>query len=119
MRVALVSPERELWTGTATEVYARTMDGELGIMAGHIPLLGVLAEGGVVRITTTEGHRVTAAVHGGFLSVTNDGVSILAETAELAEEIDAERARAALAGAEAGSTDAQRAEGRLRAVDQG
>jgi F-type H+-transporting ATPase subunit epsilon len=117
MRVGLVSPERELWSGEAIEVYARTLEGELGILPGHIPLLGVLAEGGVVRIRPVDGTEfVTAAVHGGFLSVTNEGVSILAESAELAGEIDAERARRALSAAEEGSPEAQRAEGRLRAA---
>lgn len=117
MRVALVSPERALWSGDATEVYARTLDGELGVLPGHIPLLGVLTEGGVVRIKPVGGGQVvTAAVHGGFLSVTNDGVSILAETAELAEDIDTERARSALSRADEGSVEAQRAQGRLAAV---
>jgi F-type H+-transporting ATPase subunit epsilon len=117
MRVGLVSPEREIWSGDASEVYARTLEGELGILPGHIPLLGVLAEGGVVRIRPTNGAEViTAAVHGGFLSVTREGVSILAELAELADEIDAERARRALSEAQEGSPEAQRAQGRLRAV---
>ncbi len=57
-------------------VLARTLDGEIGVMAGHIPLLGVLAEDGEVRIRTGAGDDVTAKVSGGFLSVTNDGVSV-------------------------------------------
>jgi F-type H+-transporting ATPase subunit epsilon len=118
MRVGLVSPERELWSGEATAVYARTLEGELGVLPGHIPLLGVLDEGGVVRIHSASEGIVTAAVHGGFLSVTKDGVSILAETAELAGEIDVSRAQAGLSKAEPGSVEARRAEGRLRAVGQ-
>ena len=118
MRVGLVSPERELWAGEASAVYARTLEGELGVLPGHIPLLGVLDEGGVVRIHSVDDGLITAAVHGGFLSVTRDGVSILAETAELASEIDVERAQSGLAKAEPGSAEARRAEGRLRAVGQ-
>jgi F-type H+-transporting ATPase subunit epsilon len=118
MRVGLVSPERELWSGEATAVYARTLEGELGVLPGHIPLLGVLDEAGIVRIHTVDAGTVTAAVHGGFLSVTKDGVSILAESAELSAEIDVERARVTLSGAEPGSPEAKRAEGQIRAAEQ-
>jgi len=119
MRVGLVSPERELWSGEAEMVLARTTEGELGILAGHIPLLGVLAEGGIVRIRPGGGQpEITAAVHGGFLSVSKDGVSILAESAELADEVDVDRARADLGDAEPGSPEALRAEGRRRAAGQ-
>ena len=85
MRVAVVSPEKEIWSGEAEMVSARTLDGEIGILEGHIPLLGVLADDGEVRIRTAgSGSEVTAKVSGGFLSVTKEGVSILAERAELA-----------------------------------
>jgi F-type H+-transporting ATPase subunit epsilon len=84
MRVAVVSPEHSVWTGEARMVIARTLDGEIGVLEGHVPLLGVLAEDGEVRIHTTDGSgEITAKVSGGFLSVTTDGVSILAEKAEL------------------------------------
>jgi F-type H+-transporting ATPase subunit epsilon len=82
MRVAVVSPEQEVWSGEAELVVARTLDGELGVMPGHIPLLGVLAEEGEVRIKTGD-QTITAQVQGGFLSVTDDGVSILAESAQI------------------------------------
>jgi F-type H+-transporting ATPase subunit epsilon len=94
MSVQLVAVERRLWSGTATSVVAQTLEGEIGILPGHEPVLGQLVEGGVVRIRTTDNELVTAAVHGGFLSVTGGGVSILAEDAELSHEIDVERARA-------------------------
>jgi F-type H+-transporting ATPase subunit epsilon len=85
MRVAVVSPEKEIWSGEAEMVSARTLDGEIGILEGHIPLLGVLADDGEVRILTAgSGSEVTAKVSGGFLSVTKEGVSVLAERAELA-----------------------------------
>ncbi|HEX4430521.1 MAG TPA: F0F1 ATP synthase subunit epsilon [Frankiaceae bacterium] len=83
MRVAVVSPEKEIWSGEAELVLARTLDGDIGVMPGHIPLLGVLAEEGEVIIRTGTGNDVTAKVSGGFLSVTDDGVSVLAERAEL------------------------------------
>jgi F-type H+-transporting ATPase subunit epsilon len=97
LNVELVSAERLVWSGEATFVVARTLDGELGIQPGHIPLLGVLAEGFTVRISGGEaGEGIEAAAHGGFLSVSDDNVTILTETAELSTEIDIERARAAL-----------------------
>ena len=82
MRVAVVSPEDEVWSGEADMVIARTPDGELGVLAGHIPLLGVLTEAQTVRIKV--GNReIAAEVDGGFISVARDGVSILAERADL------------------------------------
>jgi len=96
MQVELVSVERPLWSGEANAVYARTLDGEIGIMPGHAPLLGALAPGWLVRIQQSDGVEQRVAVHGGFLSVRPDGVSVLAEMAESADEIDVARARQAL-----------------------
>jgi F-type H+-transporting ATPase subunit epsilon len=121
MHVELVSVERALWSGEATAVFARTTEGELGILPGHIPLLGALEPGWVVRIDRAEEDELRVAVHGGFLSVREDGVSVLAEMAELAEDIDPARARAALdrAGDAADSADARdRALARLRAAGE-
>ncbi|MFP5369300.1 MAG: F0F1 ATP synthase subunit epsilon [Actinomycetes bacterium] len=125
LQVELVAVERMIWSGEATMVIARTTEGELGLLPGHAPLLGQLAEGGVVTIRTDGGDDVVVAAHGGFLSVTERGVSILAETAEIAGEIDVERAREALRRAqEAGDDDpeavnaARRAQSRLRAAGQ-
>jgi F-type H+-transporting ATPase subunit epsilon len=107
LNVDLVSAERRVWSGEANFVVARTLDGELGILPGHISLLGVLAEGFTVRITGGEaGDGIEAAAHGGFLSVSDDNVTILTEIAELSSEIDVERARAALARATAAGADA-------------
>jgi F-type H+-transporting ATPase subunit epsilon len=64
-------------------------------------LLGELVEGGIVKVTTTDGETVTAAVFGGFLSITGEKVSVLAEAAELADEIDPQAAKDALAQADA------------------
>ena len=93
MSVRLVAVEREVWSGTATFVFARTTVGEVGILPKHLPLLAEVVPGEMVRIDSTDGGEIHAAVDGGFLSVTEDGVSILAESAELREEIDVDRAR--------------------------
>nr|WP_204261507.1 F0F1 ATP synthase subunit epsilon [Blastococcus saxobsidens] len=124
MQVELVAVERKIWSGEATTVVARTTEGELGILPGHAPLLGQLADGGVVTIRTDSGEDLVVAAHGGFLSVSESGVSILAETAEISSEIDVERAREALRRAEGedDSPEAQaavrRAQSRLRAAGE-
>ena len=91
LHVELVAPDRTVWSGEAATVIARTIDGDIGILPGHAPLLGLLADG-VVEIRSPEGEIWVAAVYGGFLSVAQDRVSILAEYAELAHEIDLEQA---------------------------
>jgi F-type H+-transporting ATPase subunit epsilon len=125
LHVELVSVERLIWSGQATMVVARTTEGDLGVLPGHTPLLGQLADGGVVRIRPDGGEELVVAVHGGFLSITQDGVSVLAEQAELADEIDVSRAQAALQrarGANLSDPDVlaaeQRALSRLRAAGQ-
>ena len=124
LQVELVAVERKIWSGEARMVIARTTEGELGILPGHAPLLGQLAEGGVVTIRGAEGEDLVVAAHGGFVSVTERGVSILAETAEISTEIDVERAREALSRAEGEREDpeaaaaARRAQSRLRAAGQ-
>jgi F-type H+-transporting ATPase subunit epsilon len=96
MHVELVSIEAPIWSGEATAVFGRTTEGELGILPGHTPLLGALAPGYPVRIEQEGGEELVVAVHGGFLSVRKDGVSVLAEQAEIAADIDVARAREAL-----------------------
>ena len=124
LQVELVAVERTIWSGEASMVIARTTEGEIGLLPGHAPLLGQLADGGVVTIRTTEGEDLVVAAHGGFLSVSAQGVSILAETAEISGEIDVERAREALrrAGSEGDDPEAlaaaRRAQSRLRAAGQ-
>jgi F-type H+-transporting ATPase subunit epsilon len=93
MHVELVSIEAPIWSGEATAIYARSIDGELGVLPGHIPLIAALAPGFPVRVEQEGGDDLRVAVHGGFLSVTKDGVSVLAEQAELAQDIDVSRAR--------------------------
>lgn len=114
MQVDLVAVERQIWSGRAQMVVARTVEGDIGIMPGHAALLGLLREGFAVRIVEPNGNVLGVAVHGGFLSVTKDGVSILAESAELREEIDVTRARAAYDRAKAEGTNSAEAEAELR-----
>jgi len=83
MQVDLVAPDRMVWSGEAEFVRARTTDGEIGILPRHIPLLGVLVEAPVTIRSAGEG-EIVANVSGGFLSVSAEGVKILAETVELA-----------------------------------
>jgi F-type H+-transporting ATPase subunit epsilon len=91
-RVALVVPDRELWSGEAGTVIAKTTEGDIGVLTGHSPLFGILAEGSLVEIITNE-TTVKAAVSGGFLSVADNRVSILAAQARLGQEVDKEEAR--------------------------
>ena len=123
LHVALVVPDRELWSGTASTVIAKTSEGDIGVLTGHSPVFGVLTEGSVAEIVTDE-TRVRAAVSGGFLSVADDRVSILAAQAELAGEINVEQTRqelaTALAEATPGADDSpavRYARARLRAAD--
>ena len=78
LKVELVSPEKKVWSGEAVSVSARTLEGDLGILTDHAPLLGVLVDGKVV-IKGTDGSVSEFSVNGGFLSVSNNRVSILAE----------------------------------------
>src|SRR5690606_9747721 len=84
LRVGLVSPEREVWSGEAKTVVAQTTEGALGILPGHAPVLGVLLDGSVVKIEPADGGEpVVAMVGSGFFSVADNVVSALAEAGEL------------------------------------
>lgn len=114
LQVDLVAVERSVWSGTAEMVVARTVSGDIGIMPGHAPLLAELQEGFAARIQRSDGSVLGVAVHGGFLSVTGTGVTILAEDAQLADEIDVARAREAYDRAKATGGDSHDAEHELR-----
>ncbi len=96
VEVRLVTPEREVWSGPVQMVVAHGIDGDIGILGGHAPLLVQLAIG-VLRIQHQDGTWESAVVDGGFMHVTSDGdntrVDVLATEAELAHEIDVEAAR--------------------------
>ena len=94
MQVEVVSADRVVWSGTSSNVIAMTVDGEIGILPGHAPVLGVLQPGVVVVFSEEDNQRERIAVAGGFISVSHGRVSVLSEYAEMAEEIslsDAER----------------------------
>lgn len=114
--VEIVAVERELWSGKATFVFTRTTAGEIGILPRHIPLVAQLVEDAMVRVEREGEDDLRIAVDGGFLSVTETGVSILVENAQFESEVDADAAKQ-----DAESDDAAKAawgRARLRAVGQ-
>lgn len=121
MEVHLVATDREVWQGEASLVSFETLDGEVGIMPGHSPLMAMLKDGPVL-IRPPEGDDLLAAVHTGFAVVDSNQIIILAETAEMASEIDKARVEELLAEAEASEeSDAKeaaigRAQTRLRVL---
>jgi F-type H+-transporting ATPase subunit epsilon len=82
LRVSVVSADAEIWTGEARQVIARTTIGQIGLLAGHEPVLGILAEG-AVRITTLDGSVLEVTAKDGFLSMQADVVTIVASSAEM------------------------------------
>jgi F-type H+-transporting ATPase subunit epsilon len=132
LHVELLMPDRKLWSGEAGLVIAKTLDGDIGVQTGHSPVFGILSPGSLVRIrevpgSDNQGDVVRAAVRDGFLSVTDNRVSILASVGQLASDIDVTAARAELdaATAEAGSpsaadesADVRYARARLRAAGE-
>ena len=126
LRVELVSPERVVYEGEAELVIARTTDGEIGFQPGHVPFVGNLVSS-VIRIALSDGGVQRIAGHSGFVEVSDNHVALLSDVAELAEDIDTDRAKNALdranellAGDSANEEAAkalQRAEVRLLAAD--
>ena len=119
--VQLVATDREVWTGQATLVSFETHDGEVGVMPGHSPMLAMLKDGPIL-IRQPEGGDLHAAVHTGFAVVDAGKVIILAESAELADEINVKQAEDLLAEAQASDEGPgkiaaiARAESRLKVV---
>jgi F-type H+-transporting ATPase subunit epsilon len=113
----LVAVERMLWSGKATSVTAQTTEGEIGVLPGHEPLFGQLVDNGVVVIRSSEGETLVAAVQGGFLSVSTEKITILADDALWAHEVDVAAAEARERDA---STEEERedAQSELRAVNR-
>jgi F-type H+-transporting ATPase subunit epsilon len=132
VHVELLLPDRSLWSGEAGLVIAKTLDGDIGVQAGHSPVFGILSPGSVVRIREvpgddTPGDAVRAAIMDGFLSVTDNRVSILASSGVLADEVDVSAVNADLdaattaAGSSAAveeSPDVRYARARLRAAGE-
>lgn len=122
LTVELVAADRTVWSGEATMVIATTVEGEMGILRGHTPVLSLLADA-VVEIDTGDGDVVVAAVDGGFISVAHDRVSILSEHALLAADIDVSAERSELEAAQGDDGDhaearIRRAEARIRAAER-
>ena len=122
LQTALVIPDRELWSWRSPSWPRPTTEGDIGVLTGHSPVFGILAEASVAEIIGDEG-TVRAAVSGGFFSVADDQVSILAAQAQLGGEVDVEQVRqeiaAALAEAMPGADDSpavRYAKARLRAA---
>ena len=134
LRVELVVPDGEIWSGHARMVIAKTLEGDVGILTSHPDVLGILVEGSVVRVLDPEQGsadsaglgEVRAAVSSGFLSVHDDRVSILARQAELGSQVDQAAVRAQLdaSASEAGAGEDETVEvkysrARLRAAGDG
>jgi len=125
LQVELVSPERVLWSGEATMVIARTIGGgDIAFLDGHAPFVGALGIG-ALTIRPVDGTDEHVAVHGGFVEVSDNTVTILSDVAEMKDHIDEERAREAKEAAEAAvrsehngeiEADLRRAETRLAVV---
>lgn len=113
--VNLVSVDRMLWEGQATMVTAQTTEGEIGILPAHEPLLGQLVDNGVVTITPQDGgEKIVAAVQGGFLSVSTDKVTVLADSAILSDEVNEAEAQEGLSSDD--PLEKARAEAALKAT---
>lgn len=107
MQVEVVSADEVVWSGEAINIIAKTVDGDIGILANHSPVLAVLAPSGV-EIICPDGKREVIAVEGGFMSVSRGRVSILSEYAKVGAEIslnDAEKDLAAATAAIDGGDD--------------
>jgi F-type H+-transporting ATPase subunit epsilon len=121
LHVELVAADRTVWSGQATMVIARTVEGDVGVLKDHAPLLSLLADA-VVEIDTGD-ETVVAAVEGGFISVAQNRVSILSERALLADEIDVKAVESELEEARSSEDDdaedrVRRAEVQLRAAEK-
>ncbi|WP_028661208.1 F0F1 ATP synthase subunit epsilon [Nocardioides insulae] len=124
LHVELVAADRLVWSGEAEVVVARTIEGDVGILPNHAPMLSLLAEA-VIEISPSEGPVVIATADGGFLSVAENRVSLLSEEVLLAEEINVEQAYVELENAKVrlGEDDdahlrIRRAEAQIRAVEK-
>ncbi len=105
LQVELVAPDGQIWSGNARMVIAKTLDGDLGVLTGHPSVLGILAEGSVVRILDPQtgaesvGSELMVAVSSGFLAVSDDRVSILSRQAEIGPQVDVAAVREQLEAA--------------------
>lgn len=82
LNVSVVSADQEVWSGEASLVVAKTIEGEIGIMPGHQPMLAMLGAG-EVRVTATDGEKITVDAEDGFLSVDHNAIQVVAGRATL------------------------------------
>ena len=120
LNVSVVAVDRNVWSGAAKSLVAKTPEGEIGILPNHEPVLSLLVDG-LVWIEPVDGKRFAVAVHGGFFSMDSNEVRVLAEIAELGADIDVDRAQAALSRAKGEDSPealaaVHRAETRLKAA---
>lgn len=101
-RVDVVSPEATVWTGEANFVLARTPDGEIGILADHEPLLASLVTS-AVEVEGIDGSRTIIGVHGGFLQVLANQVTLLTDRAQITQGTKEDAVRVATELAEEGT----------------
>lgn len=125
LHVELVAADRTVWSGEAAMIIARTLEGDIGVLRGHAPTLSLLSASVIEIQVAGTNQLVVAAVDGGFLSVANDRVSILAERVERGEDIEVEQARIDLEEARrllGSSNEAEQrvrhAEARIRAAEK-
>lgn len=88
MNVDIVAVDRKIWSGEATFVFTRTTAGDIGILPRHIPLVAQLVDDAMVRVEREGEDDLRVAVDGGFMTVTEEGITVLAESAEISSEID-------------------------------
>ena len=93
LNVDIVAVDRKIWSGEATFVFTRTTAGDIGILPRHIPLVAQLVDDAMVRVEREGADDLRVAVDGGFMTVTEEGITILAETAEISSEIDESAAK--------------------------
>jgi F-type H+-transporting ATPase subunit epsilon len=125
LHVELVAADRTVWSGEAAMVIARTVEGDVGVLRGHAPMLSVLTDA-VVEIQVADSDEVVvAAADGGFLSVANDRVSILSQRIELAQDVvldevrmELEEARGLIGANDEAERRVRRAEARIRAAER-
>jgi F-type H+-transporting ATPase subunit epsilon len=125
LHVELVAADRTVWSGDAAMIIARTLEGDIGVLRGHAPTLSLLSPS-VVEIQVADSDQVVVvAIDGGFLSVANNRVSILAEHVERAEDIDLdavkielEEARHLLSTNNEAEMRVRHAEARIRAAEK-
>ncbi|MBU2696772.1 F0F1 ATP synthase subunit epsilon [Nocardioides sp. WV_118_6] len=125
LHVELVAADRTVWSGEASMVIARTLEGDIGVLRGHAPTLSLLSASVVEVQVEGTNQLLVAALDGGFLSVANDRVSILAERIERGEDIevsqaqvDLEEARRLLDSSDEAEQRVRHAEARIRAAEK-